>query len=207
MTFAENEAPETRSQASQQSEQAPRISAVERAPAKAPVVAIIGGGPGGLFSAWHLEAKAGTACEIVVLEASDRLGGKIITRQFAGAGLYEAGVAEIYGYSHLGPDPLRDLIETELHLETQPIEGDGCVLDGHVISNVDDLATHFGPEARDQAKAFRAKCAGLIDPATFYKSERVSDNAHPWAQMSAEELLEREISDEAARRYIRRHGA
>jgi thioredoxin reductase len=27
-------------------------------------VAIVGGGPGGLFAAWHLRAKAGDSCEI-----------------------------------------------------------------------------------------------------------------------------------------------
>ena len=38
-------------------------------------VAIIGGGPGGLFTAWHLAAKAGLSCQITVFEASGRVGG------------------------------------------------------------------------------------------------------------------------------------
>src|SRR5271156_7016878 len=80
-------------------------------------VAIIGGGPGGMFTAWHLAAKAGPSCQITVFEASDRLGGKIQTGQFAGVGPYEAGVAEIYDYSRLCPEPLRHLIATELRLE------------------------------------------------------------------------------------------
>ncbi|KAB2854850.1 MAG: hypothetical protein F9K41_10335, partial [Sphingopyxis terrae] len=33
-------------------------------------VAIVGGGPGGLFVARHLEAKAGDACQITIFEAS-----------------------------------------------------------------------------------------------------------------------------------------
>ena len=77
-------------------------------------VAVIGGGPGGMFTAWHLAAKAGPSCQITVFEASDRLGGKILTGQFAGVGPYEAGVAEIYDYSRLGPDPLHDLILNDL---------------------------------------------------------------------------------------------
>jgi monoamine oxidase len=168
-----------------------------------PLVAVIGGGPGGLFTAWHLAAKAGNACEIVVFEASDRIGGKIITKQFAGAGLYEAGVAEIYGYSHLGPDPLRDLITQELRLETRPISGDACVFNGEIIPNVDALAERYGAAARDEAKAFRAKCGKFLNKSAFYKGERLSDNSHPWAALSGEELLMREISDETARRYIR----
>ena len=39
-------------------------------------VAIIGGGPGGMFTAWHLAAKAGPSCQITVFEASERLGGR-----------------------------------------------------------------------------------------------------------------------------------
>ncbi|HWG04378.1 MAG TPA: FAD-dependent oxidoreductase [Beijerinckiaceae bacterium] len=168
-----------------------------------PRVAVIGGGPGGLFTAWHLASKVGNACEIVVFEATDRVGGKIVTKQFAGAGLYEAGVAEIYGYSHLGPDPLRDLITQDLDLDTQPISGDACVFDGEILPNVEALAERYGAAARDEAKAFRAKCGMLLNKAAFYKGERLADNAHPWAAISGEELLAREISDETARRYIR----
>ncbi len=75
-------------------------------------VAIVGGGPGGLFTTWHLEAKAGTECDITIFEATGRVGGKIVTGQFPGAGPYEAGVAEIYDYSRHGPDPLRDFFHS-----------------------------------------------------------------------------------------------
>ena len=166
-------------------------------------VAIVGGGPGGLFTAWHLAAKAGTACKITIFEASDRLGGKIVTGNFAGAGLYEAGVAEIYDYSALGPDPLRELIEKDLGLEIKHIEGGPCILDGKVLTNADALAEHFGSETRDAAVAFKEKCAALLSPHDFYKSVRDADNTHPWAQVSGEEILATEITDEAARRYIR----
>src|SRR6202521_712662 len=166
-------------------------------------VAVVGGGPGGLFTAWHLAAKAGTACKITIFEASDRLGGKIVTGNFAGAGLYEAGVAEIYDYSALGPDPLRELIEKDLGLEIKHIEGGPCILDGKVLTNADALAEHFGSETRDAAVAFKEKCAALLSPHDFYKSVRDADNTHPWAQVSGEEILATEITDEAARRYIR----
>jgi flavin-dependent dehydrogenase len=84
-----------------------------------------GGGPGGLFSAWSLAGKAGNSIKITILEASHRLGGKIVTGSFAGAGLYEAGVAEIYDYSALGPAPLRELIEQDLNLQIKHIRGGG----------------------------------------------------------------------------------
>ncbi len=86
-----------------------------------------------LFTARHLAAKAGNACSITIYEASERLGGKIVTREFAGAGIYEAGVAEIYDYSALGPDPLRELIQNDLGLEIKHISGGACILDGKII--------------------------------------------------------------------------
>src|SRR5258707_803173 len=45
-------------------------------------LAIVGGGPGGLMSAWYLKKKLGDLCRITLYEASDRVGGKVVTRQF-----------------------------------------------------------------------------------------------------------------------------
>jgi monoamine oxidase/SAM-dependent methyltransferase len=166
-------------------------------------VAIVGGGPGGLFAAWYLAAKAGTACNIRIFEASNRLGGKIVTGCFAGVGLYEAGVAEIYDYSAIGPDPLRDLIENDLGLEITHIKGGGCILDGHIIPETKALADHFGTAACEAAMAFRRHCARLLKPKEFYKSAREADNMHKWARISGEDILATEIDDDIARRYIR----
>src|SRR5271170_315064 len=176
------------------------VNAVDREPFK---VAIIGGGPGGMFTAWHLAAKAGPSCQITVFKASDRLGGKIQTGQFAGVGPYEAGVAEIYDYSRLGPDPLHDLIIKDLGLQFKYLHGGPCVLDGKIILDVDDLAHAFGQRTRDEVRSFRERAAHLLSPQAFYFSVAKEDNAHPWAGVSGAALLEREIKDDAARRYIR----
>jgi monoamine oxidase/SAM-dependent methyltransferase len=166
-------------------------------------VAIVGGGPGGLFSAWHLEHKAADACKITIFEADERPGGKLFTGSFAGAGPYEAGVAEIYDYSALGPDPLRELIEKDLGLKIKHIEGGPCVLDGHIIQNVDELGSYFGEAAQRDAAAFRARCAELYPPQHYYQSLCERDQAHPWTNLSGETLLRREIPNYMARRYIR----
>ncbi len=166
-------------------------------------VAIVGGGPGGLFADWHLEAKAGDACQITIFEAADRVGGKIITKEMAGISRYEAGVAEIYDYSRIGPDPLHDLIIKELGLEVRHIAGGPCMLDGNVIHDVEDLAGIYGQEVCDAARAFRTKCADLLSPHDYYFSVAEADNAHPWRNVSGTELLNREISNDVARRYAR----
>jgi monoamine oxidase/SAM-dependent methyltransferase len=182
------------------SEKLRAVNAGEPEPFK---VAVIGGGPGGMFATWHLAAKAGHSCQITVFEASDRLGGKIQTGQFAGVGPYEAGVAEIYDYSRLGPDPLHDLIVKDLGLQPKYLHGGPCVLDGKIILDVDDLAHAFGECTRNEAMSFRQRAADMLNPEAFYFSIARDDNAHPWSGASGAALLEREIKDEAARRYIR----
>lgn len=166
-------------------------------------IAIVGGGPGGLFTAWHLTEKLGNACKVTIYEASERLGGKIVTGEFAGVGPYEAGVAEIYDYSALGPDPLRTLIETELGLEIRHISGGSCIFDNRIIHDVDHLGEVFGTKTRDQVKSFHEKCAGLLSPQDFYSSARNTDNRHAWARQSGEDTLHHEVTDDVARRYLR----
>ena len=63
----------------------------------------VGGGPGGLMSAWYLKKKLGDLCRVTIYEASDRVGGKIVSRKFDSApAMYEAVVPEIYDYSMTG---------------------------------------------------------------------------------------------------------
>src|SRR5580693_1773196 len=137
-------------------------------------LAIVGGGPGGLMSAWYLKKKLGELCRVTIYEASDRLGGKILTRKFDSApAMYEAGVAEIYDYSMTGPDPLRELIQ-HFGLQTIPMDAEQVQLD-----------------------------AELLSPAEYYEGVGAHDNEHPWAYMTAEELLDREVSDATARRFLK----
>ncbi len=134
----------------------------------------------------------------------ERLGGRLKTGQLSGVGPYEARVAEIYDYSGLGPDPLHDLIIKELGLEIKHIQGGSpCVLDGKIILETGDLAKPCGERTRDEAAAFRKRCADLLSREAFYFSVAEEDNAHPWAKISGQALLEREFKDDVARRYIR----
>src|SRR3569833_2235109 len=107
-------------------------------------LAIVGGGPGGLMSAWYLKRKLGDLCKVTIFVASDRLGGKIVTRRFDSApAMYEAGVAEIYDYSMTGPDPLRELIQ-HFGLQTIPMDAMQVQLDGQLIDDVPGLRRNYG---------------------------------------------------------------
>src|SRR5262245_49830848 len=102
-------------------------------------VGVIGGGPGGLMACYLLQKCKDVLFEITLYEASQRLGGKVVTRQFSTAPVsYEAGAAELYDYSQLGPDPLRELV-AELGLATNPMWGDAVVLGDHVVETYADI--------------------------------------------------------------------
>jgi len=66
--------------------------------------------------------------DVTLFEATARLGGKILTHRFDTIpAIYEAGVAELYDYSHIGLDPLKTLVQ-ELGLKAIPMHGYAVVL-------------------------------------------------------------------------------
>src|SRR5688572_30789527 len=147
-------------------------------------VAIVGGGPGGLMAAHLLERKCGNACRATLFEASGRLGGKIDTRRFDRAPvMYEAGVAECYGYEAIGPDPLRRLVR-ELGLTTTPIDGSAVVMDGTILRTDSDVARLCGIRTRTAIEAFRAGAAALLPRSAWHRGLAPEDNRHPWADRS-----------------------
>ena len=166
-------------------------------------LAIVGGGPGGLMSAWYLKKKLGELCRITIYEASDRVGGKILTRKFDSApAMYEAGVAEIYDYSMTGPDPLRELIQ-HFGLQTIPMDAEQVLLDGELLDDVPGMRRKYGAKTAAAIEAFRKRCANMVTPLEYYEGVGAHDNEHPWAYLTAEELLDREVTDPTAKRFDR----
>jgi len=155
------------------------------------------------MSAWYLKKKLGNLCNITIYEATDRVGGKVLTRKFDSApAMYEAGVAEIYDYSMTGPDPLRDLIQ-HFGLQTIPIDAEQVMLDGELLDDVPGMRRKYGPATANAIEAFRKRCAEEISPAEYYEGVGAHDNEHPWAYITAEELLDREVADPVARRFFK----
>ena len=160
-------------------------------------VAIVGGGPGGLFTALLLGREMATPPRITLFEASNRLGGKIVTGRFHSGGHYEAGAAELYDYSSIDIDPLRDLVE-EFGLPIIEMGGAAAVLDGRVIGNLEQLQDRLGAGAAAAFVAFDARAKASITPLDFYESGSVPGRVEPG---SFADHLEG-IGDAAVRRYI-----
>jgi monoamine oxidase len=165
-------------------------------------IAIIGGGPGGLMTAHLLKQRAKEFCDITIFEASHRLGGKIRTGQFKTAPvLYEAGAAELYDYSELGPDPLAELIHA-MGLARRPLTGKTVIMGDRLLKTDADIRREFGDATLDALKEFTRMAKSAIKPAEYYESDWVADNEDPLAKQSFAEMLE-SVPDEAARHYIR----
>ena len=166
-------------------------------------LAIVGGGPGGLMSAWYLRRKLGDLCRITIYEASDRLGGKIVTRKFDSApAMYEAGVAEIYDYSMTGPDPLRELIQ-HFGLQTIPMDAEQVQFGGELLNDVDGMRRKYGAKTAAAIEAFRNRCAEKMSPIEYYEGVGAHDNENPWAYKTAEQVLDEEVEDETAKRFFK----
>jgi protoporphyrinogen oxidase len=166
-----------------------------------PTVAIIGGGSGGLMSAYLLERKSTKKFEVTLFEASDRVGGKIVTQQFDAAPIqYEAGVAELYDYSQLGSDPLRRLVKT-LGLPIHKMYGQTVVLDDRILRDDGDIKRHFGKKTLRALQNFRRRCSKLITLQDYYDGGWPDDNHKPLIQRSFQSVLA-EVPNKTARRIL-----
>ena len=163
-------------------------------------VAIVGGGPGGLFTARLLAESCGDLCRTTIFEGQDRLGGKIITRQFQSEpARYEAGLAEFYDYSHFSEDPVRNLVE-ELGLSTVPLRGPTVILGDKVLTTDGDIRRKLGAAAADALDDFHERCEAQYTADDYYETYWRADNIHPLAGKTFAQELD-EIPNELARRY------
>ena len=164
-------------------------------------IGIIGGGPSGLMTAFLLEKRSHSSRDITIFEAQARLDGKIVSRQFKSAPvLLESGVAELYDYTQLGHDPLRELID-ELGFSVIPMGGTAVVLGDRIFKSEADVSREFGAAADRALKRFRRMARDAISPAEYYESDWKADNENPLSRQSFHELLA-QVEDENARRYL-----
>lgn len=164
-------------------------------------LAIIGGGPGGLFTAYRLQQRCALPFTTTIYEASPRVGGKILTAEFSAVpARYEAGAAELYDYSHVGDDPLRRLV-AELRLDTRPMEGSAVIMDDRVIGGLDDACHHVGEPAWRVLRQFDTAAKAWMTPREFYDADWADRAQDPKTTESFHALLER-VPNDLARRYL-----
>lgn len=131
-------------------------------------IAIVGGGPGGLMTAYLLQQQLTAPMHVTLFEASERLGGKLQTKSFVKASAhYEAGAAELYDYSMIDEDPLKELVG-ELGLFAIPMGGSSVILDNRVLTNLDDIQEHFGTEVLEALTDFDRQAKASMSPREFY---------------------------------------
>lgn len=153
------------------------------------------------MTAYLLQKTANSPMNVTLFEASRRLGGKIHTAQFQTCpARYEAGAAEIYDYSPVGNDPLKELI-TELGLSTRPIGGSSVILDQQILSNLDDVRAHMGNDACTALLSFDRAAKDSVTPFEYYADDEEDKITRPRPIPSLDALLGK-IHPATARRYI-----
>jgi protoporphyrinogen oxidase len=164
-------------------------------------IAIVGGGPGGLFTAWRLREQARSPCAITIFEATPRLGGKVQTRRFSAPGVtYEAGAAELYDYSLLGDDPLKELV-LSLGLSISPMGGSSVLWEGRLLSHLDDVESHLGLTARREVEEFDRRAVDALGTREFFEADLLQNEALRQLPGPFTQRLDR-VTHPAARRYL-----
>lgn len=167
-------------------------------------VGILGGGPGGLMTAYLLQKHSTVDVSVTIFEASNRLGGKIQSKRFQKLPVsYEAGAAELYDYSNTDADPLKELI-TELGLPLHRMEGCSVIMENVRISNCDDMRESLGISAAQALSEFDRSARDRITPHEFYMAD-MADMTNAADTSQAEEKFSdvlKQILEPRARCYI-----
>lgn len=172
-------------------------------------VGIVGGGPGGLFTAYELQRIVDVPVRVTIFEATDRVGGKIQTRRFDTLpAKYEAGAAELYDYSPVDDDPLKALVH-ELGLTVNPMGGAAVILDHQLLANLDDVRERLGAGAAYELREFDRRARDAMSPRDFYEADHNAEFAAGRGAAEGASALDSSfdrplarVRSSAARRYI-----
>ncbi|WP_068162068.1 protoporphyrinogen oxidase [Rhodococcus phenolicus] len=160
-----------------------------------PTVAIIGGGVTGLVAAYRLRTSLGADARIVILEQSDRLGGKLRTVPFAG------GPVDVGAEAFIGRRPEMPALLDELGLADQTVHPAGArplIYAGAELHPM-PVGTLMGIPADAQA------LAGLVDSATLDRIAAEPDVPLHWERggdISVAELVGTRFGDQVVRRSV-----
>lgn len=160
-------------------------------------VGIIGGGPGGLLTAYCLQKHANIPYRATIFEGTSRLGGKILTNRFSSAPVaYEAGAAELYDYSVVGPDPLRELI-VELGLSATTMEGNRVIMKTSASGD----PSEWSAGEHQHLEQFDRVARECMSPRQFYGSDWIESDGDPLGRRTFGSVLD-SITNDRVRRYV-----
>jgi monoamine oxidase len=149
--------------------------------AERPHVVIVGGGFAGLMAAYKLLGR----CDVTVLEARERVGGRVWTHKTA-SGMFEAG-GELIGYDHPQWLALAKQFELGLSVLTTDSNYDSLDLDMPVYLDGRKLSDRRLKTIYDEMDAAFAKMAR--------HAEAISNPYRPWLWRSAARLDQTPLSD------------
>jgi len=123
------------------------------------------------MTAYCLQSAAAVPYQLTILEASQRLGGKILTPRFTQyPHYYEAGAAEFYDYTPVGEDPLKELI-LDLGLSIRAMDGGSLLRQGRLLGQLEAIEDELGPEVSAGWRTFDRLAKDLMTPREFYEDD------------------------------------
>lgn len=123
------------------------------------------------MTAYCLQNAAASPYQLTIFEASDRLGGKVLTPHFGSYPVsYEAGAAEFYDYTPVGEDPLNDLI-LDLGLSIRSMEGGGLLRKGKLLERLEEIGEVLGTDCASGLRDFDRFAKDLMTPREFYEDD------------------------------------
>ena len=131
-------------------------------------LAIVGGGPGGLMSAWYLKKKLGDLCRLTIYEASDRVGGNWAYGNVN-------GMSSAYRSLHINTS--RDRMEYSDF--PMPKSYPDFPRHDHIARYFDDYVDHFGVRDRIRFETGRRTIASDAMPSPIATIRNASSPDEP----------------------------
>ena len=78
-----------------------------------------------------------------------------------------------------------------------------CSSTASCSNDVPGMRRKYGAKTADAIEAFRKRCTDMMSPVEYYEGVGAHDNEHPWAWMTCEELLDKEVDDPTAKRFLK----
>lgn len=158
-----------------------------------------------MMTAYQLQKRCTVPFEITIYEAAPRLGGKIQSKQFSVLPeAYEAGAAELYDYSAIGDDPLREMIN-ELGLSVRALNGisafSSVMMGDHILHDLGDTRRAFGDKTWLALKDFDERARRWMSPRAYYDSDWQDHVNDPMLNKKFDTHLA-SVPDETARHYL-----